>query len=224
MVVRLADNRDPKSWASRLRARRIRLFERLIAPLPDPVRVLDVGGSPQFWRLYRDHNQRALQLTLVNLDRRLTSPDHDFVYSDARDMGEFADNSFDACFSNSLLEHVGTFCDQQRVAAEIRRVAPIYLVQTPYRHFPLEAHFLMPGFQYLPTPIRATLHQHFHLGWVARQPDPRLARTEVEQFRLLTRREMGDMFPDARIVHERIGPLTKALLAVRAPGWDGVCP
>ncbi|MFI5307393.1 MAG: methyltransferase domain-containing protein [Polyangiales bacterium] len=224
MVLELADNRDPRSWASRLRQRRIALFERLIAPLGDPVRVLDVGGAPGFWRGYRQGGGRRLRVTLLNLERDPEGEDFEQVVADARDLGRFADKSFDACFSNSLIEHVGTFFDQQKVAAEIGRLAPIYFVQTPNRAFPLEAHFLMPGFQYLPVTVRTMLHRRFRMGWVERQPDPILARAEIEQLRLLSHAELARLFPDARILRETIGPLTKSLIAVRAPDLETVLP
>lgn len=217
VLLRVADNRDPRSWASRARARRMQLFQRLIAHLPDPVRVLDVGGGPGFWRNYLQAGGRPLQITLLNLDRRLRADDFQLVVADARDLRMFGDAAFDACFSNSLIEHVGSFHDQQRAARELRRVAPVYMVQTPHRGFPLEPHFLVPGFQHLPLRLRATLHQRFDLGWVAAQPDPVLARADVAQIRLLSGDEMRQLFPDARVLRETVGPLTKSWVAVRGP-------
>ncbi len=118
---------------------------------------------------------------------------------------------------------MGTFFDQQKVANEIRRLADAYLVQTPSRGFPLEAHYLFPGFQYLPTGVRARLHQYFRLGWVEAQPDPVLARADVEQIRLLSHAELARLFPDGRILREVIGPLTKSLIAVRSANADSAC-
>jgi hypothetical protein len=224
MLLRFADNRDSRSWASRARARRIQLFERLIAHLPDPVRVLDVGGAPSFWRSYLQRGGRPLRVTLLNLDGRLQADGFELIVADARDLHRFADASFHACFSNSLIEHVGTFYDQQRAAREMARVAPVYMIQTPHRGFPLEPHFLLPAFQHLPLSLRAVLHQRLKLGWVPAQPDAVLARAEVEQIRLLSRAEMQRLFPDARVLREAIGPLTKSWIAVRSPQLERACP
>ena len=217
MVWSFADNRDPRSWASRSRARRIRLFERLIAHLPDPVRVLDVGGGPRFWREYLRGGGRPLQITLLNLDPGQRAEGFDLVVADARDLHMFDDAAFDACFSNSLIEHVGTFYDQQRAAREMARVAPVYMVQTPHRGFPLEPHFLVPGFHQLPLWLQARLHQRFNLGWIAAQPDAVLARADVEQIRLLSCAQMQRLFPHARVLREAVGPLTKSWIAVHGP-------
>ena len=209
-----------------MRKRRVALFEQLVADLPEPVRVLDVGGSPSFWAEYRARGDRRLRITLLNNDPKLAGlPDALALrLGDARDLGEFPDDSFDACFSNSLIEHVGTFYDQQRVAREIRRIAPRYFVQTPNRHFVLEPHFLLPGFHYLPTAVRAALHRRWRLGWMPAQPDPVLARAEAEQIRLLSYDELSRLFPDARVVRETIGPATKSLIALRGPRLDAICP
>ena len=48
-IFRVADNRNPDSLASRLRARRFQKFAELLAGASEPARILDVGGTPEFW-------------------------------------------------------------------------------------------------------------------------------------------------------------------------------
>src|SRR5207247_10104231 len=67
---------------------------------------------------------------------------------------------FDLVFSNSVLEHVGGHERRKRFAETARRLAPHHWVQTPYRYFPLEPHFLFPGYQFLPLAARAALVRH----------------------------------------------------------------
>lgn len=202
--------------------RRLRMgwLGELLECFEPPISVLDVGGTSTFWRLSAPTWLPLCRVTLLNLrpESVETLPGAVAVAGDARRMPQFGDHSFDVCFSNSVIEHVGTLVDQQAMAREIRRVARGYFVQTPYRHFPIEPHFLVPCWQYLPTAIRSALFQRFELGWMGRQPDPFLARAEVEQVRLLNRREIAVLFPDATILSERVGPLTKSFVARRAPG------
>jgi hypothetical protein len=139
------------------------------------------------------------------------------VVADARSLPGILDRTFDLCFSNSVIEHAGAPLDQAAMAGEMRRVARGYFIQTPYRHFPLEPHFLFPAWQYLPVRVRVALYQHLQLGWMGRQPDAALARTAVEQIRLLDRRAMRALFPDGNLREERVGPLVKSLIAVRRP-------
>jgi hypothetical protein len=132
-------------------------------------------------------------------------------------MSGIADRQYDVVFSNSTIEHVGTWDDQKRAAAEIRRVGKRYFVQTPNRYFPIEPHFLVPGFQFLPVWLRAGLLSRTRLGWMPRAPDYMSARAEVEQIRLLTRREMCVLFPGASLHIERFGLLAKSFVC--HDGW-----
>jgi hypothetical protein len=127
----------------------------------------------------------------------------------------FETNEFDMCFSNSLIEHLGTLAEQSLAAKEIRRVARGYFVQTPNVWFPIEPHFLVPGWQFAPLALRAYLLQRCDLGWIRRQKDPLLARAEVESVRLLSARELARLFPDGQIDREKLGPLTKSVTAWR---------
>lgn len=218
MIPGIADNTNPDSLASRLRRQRMRHFLALLEPFPAPVRILDVGGTAGFWLRNAPALPKPVHLTLLNLEAVPTEglPNTIAVAGDARDLRQFADRSFDLCFSNSVIEHVGTFADQQAMAREVQRVAQAFFIQTPNRWFPLEPHFLFPCWQFLPIPLRAALHRHFRLGWMPAQPDPARARREVQEIRLLTTAEMRQLFPTAEICPEKIGPLTKSLMAIRS--------
>lgn len=191
-------------------------FHQLLSPLPEPVQILDVGGTPEYWREHGASLPKRCAITVLNLNPSSAAgiPNLTTVTGDARKMDAIADGAFAVCFCNSVIEHVGTLYDQMAMAAEIRRVAKAYFVQTPYRYFPVEAHFLVPCWQFLPLGLRALFHRHWRLGWMAKQPEASLARAEVEQIRLLDLVEMRFLFPDAVIRKEKVGPFTKSLVAL----------
>jgi hypothetical protein len=97
-------------------------------------------------------------------------------------------------------------------------VAKRYFVQTPNRYFPIEPHFLVPGFQFLPLRVRAKLLSRFRLGWYDRVPDKREARREVESVALLSERQVRALFPAAEIYREKFAGLTKSFVAYH--GWE----
>jgi hypothetical protein len=196
------------------RVRRMRRFAAQFQPGPD-TRILDVGGSAFNWEL------AGIQasVTLLNLTPPRHAPQRPERFRDVRASGAalpYAERAFDVAFSNSVIEHVGGYAEQERFAAELRRVARGLWVQTPARSFPLETHLLTPFFHFLPRAWQARLVRRWTLwGWLAR-PSREQARRFVEQTHLLGYREMRRLFPDCEIRRERFLGLTKAFVAVRA--------
>jgi Methyltransferase domain len=218
-VFSVADNRDPKSLASKLRAKRFRRFAELLSGAREPIRILDIGGTPGFWAMHRADLPAKVDITLLNQDfeERPAMDGVRYVVGDARNLDQFADYEFDMCFSNSVIEHVGDRDDQMRMALEVRRVARGYFVQTPNKYFPMEPHFLVPGWQFAPLALRAWLLQRRDWGWMKRVKDPDQAMEAVRSIRLLTARELRVLFPGSSIYCEKIGPLTKSVTA-----WHGI--
>lgn len=210
----LNDPNSARSLGNWLRQRR---WERLLERFPDlaSMRILDVGGSVAYW-------QRAPvqpDVVLLNIAVPLDSPtDHlRFVQGDACDPpAALRRERFDLVYSNSMIEHVGGHSKRVEVAKVIQSLAPAYWVQTPYRYFPIEPHWLFPGFQFLPPGFQVKAAGHWPLAWS--RPRGRVAVADVLSVELLGRTEMHYLFPDAALVDERVLGLCKSLIAVRQ-GW-----
>jgi Methyltransferase domain len=218
---RFADDGTNGSFAHSHRARRFQAFARLIDDLSNqlgrPVRILDIGGTNAFWEQRGWAGRTSVELVLVNLERepRLHA-NIDARIGDATDLSEFPDRAFDVIFSNSVIEHLETSDRQAAMAAEVRRLAPRYWVQTPNFWFPVEPHFLTPGWHWLPMKLRIALLRRRRWGWRGPCPDPEEAKAVVSEIRLLRRYELRKLFPDAVLNEERIGPLVKSFVAARA--------
>ena len=181
MLKKFADNQDESSLAVRFRKKRFAFFHSLLARLPRPVRILDVGGSESYWDMIGMDAGDNVFVTLLNLTKEdVGIPKITNIVGDARRI-HFEDKSFDLVLSNSVIEHAGSYVDQTKMANEVRRVGKRYFIQTPNKFFPLEPHFLFPFFQFLPLRLRVLLLQNFHLGWFQRTPEP--AREIVESLR-----------------------------------------
>ncbi len=178
--------------------------------------VLDVGGTPLNWTLARVRPR----LTIVNMPRARESAGDSvaWVSADGR-MLPFPDQSFDVVFSNSVIEHVGDSASQRRFAAEIARVGRGYWVQTPNRRFPVEPHLLMPFLHFLPGPWQAAIIRRFSIWELLARPDRDQKDFYIEHYlrdvRLLDARALRALFPDGRLIRERVGGLTKSLIAVK---------
>lgn len=218
MFKRLADNRDQSSFAAQFRRKRFELLLSLLSHLDRPIQILDIGGTEEYWKMMGLNDDDQVFITLLNLARdKVTLPNVSSIVGDARSL-KSANASFDVVFSNSVIEHVGTYDDQMLMAKEVCRVGKRYFVQTPNRNFPLEPHFLFPFFQYLPLAVRVLLVRNFNMGWFNKTRDAAKAEEIVESIRLLNRREFAMLFPESIIYEERIFGFVKSFVAYG--GWD----
>lgn len=218
----MADNARSGSAANRFRRARFAWFRALAARFPAPIEVLDVGGTVEFWEQMGVPDPAAMRVTLVNrYPQPSPYPSITAVKGDATDLAAFADGSFDIAFSNSVIEHVGDFEQQRRMASEMRRVGRAVFLQTPNFYFPVEPHFLVPFFQFFPLWLRVFLIRRADLGWYRRQVDAAAARRLALSARLLTRRRLRRLFPGAAIRRERFAGFTKSFVVIVAGAADG---
>jgi SAM-dependent methyltransferase len=197
----------------RWRERRYELFVELCAVRPGET-ILDVGagGGHALARFNANNPIVALDLPGAVHASALTAYSNvSQIEGDATAM-PFADREFPLAFSNSVIEHVGDWKAQQRFADEVRRVADRYFVQTPNKWFPIEPHYQLPLMQFAPPAMERWMRSRRDIGWVAKNSTP--------EIRLLSARELRQLFPDAIIYRERLGGLTKSLMAVRGPTSD----
>lgn len=211
LTRKLTDSTDDTSLSARARRKRFAELLRRFPTLAD-MTVLDLGGTPGFWA---GAPVRPRHVTIVNLDDMGGgSQGIDVVQADACDLpAEATGRSYDLTFSNSLIEHVGGHQRRLQFAKQVRAAAPHYWVQTPYRYFPLEPHWVFPGQQFLPAPARAYISRTWKAGHI--RSDVSSAVADVLWVELLGVTELRHYFPEADIYRERFGGLTKSITAVR---------
>lgn len=197
-------------------ARFVNIIDEIIAARGE-CRILDAGGRMEHWAAMADlYGDRAIRVSLVNLEAEETvDPRFSSFAGDACHMPEFTDNSFDLVYSNSVIEHVGRWSDQKRMAAEMRRLAPRHFIQTPDYWCPVEPHLRMPVIHWLPVPWQAAIVRARACGFYPRARDIDEALTILEDARLVTLKAMKALFPDSTIERERVLGLPKSLIAVR---------
>jgi SAM-dependent methyltransferase len=196
------------------RRQRTELFLRLFHPQA-ATRILDVGGFPADWDGVVPIES---QITLVNLE--LKPVDKPWPKRYVEELGDgcalrYADQSFDIGYSNSVIEHLQTWENQKRFAAEIRRVGKSLFVQTPNRWFPIEPHFVTAFVHFLPARLARKLLPVFSFrGWF-RSGDNIELKKLADELRLLSFREVKELFPDCEIHREKYFGFTKSFIAVR---------
>lgn len=96
-----------------------------------------------------------------------------FQIADARSM-PFVDDYADFALANAIIEHVGQEADQRQMVNEMTRVARNWIITTPNKWFPVEAH-------------TSALFKHWSPAWRRKH--------EREFTRLLSKREFRALLP-----------------------------
>jgi len=190
-----------------------------VASKAEPVRILDVGGEPGHWLAF-DHllAGRRIHITLLNFKTfEIDDPRFHSIVGDATDLSQFKRDDFDIVYSNSVIEHVGRWPEMRSMARGITNLSDRYFVQTPDFWFPIEPHFRFPFFHWLPEPLRLRLVMKRANGFYPRAKSIDEGMKMIQSAVLLNRTQFASLFPNAKIVSERFGLLSKSLIAI-SPG------
>lgn len=221
ILKKLANPASSDSLATRTRQKNFNIFKDLFSRLSKPLRILDIGGTQEYWEKMNFSREEGVEITLLNVyNSEVHFPNFNSIAGDARDLTAFKDKEFDIVFSHSVIEHVGGLKDQHRMAEEIKRVGKRYFIQTPNFYFPIEPHFLFPMFQFFPLWLKIWLISHYDIGWYVKTPEKEKALEIVNSIRLLCEKELYELFPGAIIYREKFLGLTKSFIVY--DGWNNI--
>ncbi|MBM3914688.1 MAG: methyltransferase domain-containing protein [Sphingomonadales bacterium] len=203
-----------KPLMNRFRRRRFRFFLACINDLPRPLTILDIGGTEAYWNQV-GLSAQGIQVILLNLTEVPVVNANQFrsVSGTATDLSSWSDQSVDLIFSNSVIEHLFNWSQQQKMAQEVQRVGKSFFIQTPNYYFPIEPHWLFPFFQFLPRAWRIALTRLASWGHMPACTTIEEASLLVDEVRLLTPSEMKTLFLGASLYKERWCGLVKSISA-----------
>lgn len=191
------------------RGQRLKMLQQALPNLAK-MSVVDIGGDASQW------NGVAASVVVVNTylpAKGVVIPN--YVVADGRQL-PFRDGTFDLAYSNSVIEHLGCRENQERFAAEQRRVGCAYYVQTPNFWFPIEPHFLALCIHWLPRRAQRPLVRYCTLyGIMGNRPQAEL-NALVDELALMGRKDVAACFPDGELRKERFAGLTKSWIAMRS--------
>lgn len=209
-----ANQNNKDSISAKLRKKRFEFFLQYCSNLHKPLNIIDLGGSICYWSNLGFINNDNYKISILNIEEQDTGDCKNitFIKGDVRNLSFIDDKSYDLVFSNSLLEHLNTFEDQNKLAKEIMRIGKHFFIQTPNYYFPVEPHFLFPFFQFFSEDIRTRLVSNYNLGWFQRQADKEKAAKLASSIRLLKRNELKEMFFESKIYSEKFFLLNKSFI------------
>ena len=210
MLMRFA-----REYSAKKRAERFAQLAAYVQNVPRPLRIIDIGGTNEFWEAGGWTGKDEIQITLINhAPQEQVHSNIVPLVGDATDLSAHDSQSFDLAFSNSVIEHLFTIESQSLMAKEVQRVGTRFWVQTPNYWFPMEPHFHFVGWQWLPESVRVEILRRRRCGWRGKTPDRDQARELVREVRLMTKSELRSMFPNADIRAERSCGLVKSWIVV----------
>lgn len=215
---------SPVSTQNSFRKKRVQSLARIIddyIAAKGHCRIIDLGGTRGFWDVWKSELDFAhLSVDCVNLfpdsDPNTTDmPNVRMTQGNACDLAGVADGAYDLAFSNSVIEHVGSWSNKKAFAREAGRVARSYAIQTPSFSFPIEPHARSLFLHWLPDPLRYRIHLARTTGFYPKAANLDEAMASLEDARMLDLRQMRYLFPDAVMEKEKFFGLTKSFTAVR---------
>ncbi|HWP52672.1 MAG TPA: methyltransferase domain-containing protein [Pyrinomonadaceae bacterium] len=188
------------------RQRKWRTFTEIIRPSPD-LKVLDVGYCNQETvetdNFIEKHYPHPRMLTALGTEAptifRDRYPEVNCIQYDGTTF-PFRDGSFDVCWSNAVIEHVGDRAAQLRFLREISRVARRAFITTPNKFFPIEVHTRTPLLHLLPKPVFESYLRRIGKAWATGEYMNLLSLSELKQllhqagihdFRILKNKLLG---------------------------------
>jgi hypothetical protein len=203
----------PGSFAARARLRRWHWFAESFPDLSS-MSVIDLGGTAAAWLRAP---VKPAQVHIVNVQEPPAALPP-WVKAEVADAcalpAAILKHRYDLVFSNAVIEHVGGHVRRRMFADAVHRLAERHWIQTPYRYFPVEPHFLFPAFQHLPVAIRTAILRRWPLLHTPTS-DLTAARDIVLDVELLSITEVKHYFPTSEIRFERLGGLVKSVIAVK---------
>ena len=201
------------------RKRKLELFNKIMKPTAQ-TKVLDIGAqiNPQCnGRLqFIDPYPWKSKVTAINISAEQIKlieehyPEIEAVVGDACAL-PWPDKHFDVVYGNAVIEHVGDFEKQKRMAAEIMRVGKKWFITTPNRWYPLEFHLRLPFVTWLPGNSYLWLGRLVSYNHVKKKY---MSGIRYDTLRLMTAKELKHCFPRSRIIKQRVTFMAETLIVV----------
>lgn len=157
-------------------------------PTDSRTTILDIGFSDQEYSATDNFLEKNYtypeKITALGVDEPIQFKKHYPMVKAIKYPGQvfpLADQSFDICWSNAVIEHVGDKTAQLLFIKEINRVGKQAFITTPNRYFPIEVHTRTPLLHWLPRSIFNRYLKIIGKAWAADDYMHLLSLTEIEQ-------------------------------------------
>lgn len=199
------------------RKKRSYLIKKIISKiylLKGSVKIVDLGGTESYWNIVGDDflNKNKVKITMINLiNYRIKNKKIFSLINKDFFKYEFKNSSFDLSFSNSVIEHLG---DESKISSFCNlhmNISKHYYLQTPNKYFFIEPHFMFPFFNFLPRVVQLFILSNFNIGNFKKN-DLDYAIKELDQIRMLSKKDLERYFPKGKIMNEKFFFMNKSFI------------
>ena len=189
-------------------------FESIVKPTNND-KVLDMGVTPDttlpesnyFEQMYPYKNNITMSTIEDASILEEVFKGTTFIQSELGKPFPFYNKQFDILFCSAVLEHVGSYKEQELFLEECIRVAKAVYITTPNKLFPIEFHTYLPFVHYFPQRIHQKILRLLKMNFWA----------ETSNLNLLTSKKMYKMIPiniqkRAKIYRNRLFGITTNLI------------
>ena len=170
---------------------------------------LELGGPTNSMAelplMFKDYLAINMDTTYFKRNGNYYSTPYYFLIADARCL-PMKDKSVDYIFANAFLEHVPRG-DRHLVVKEMKRVCRKgFFLANDNHWFPLDPHYLVPFYQFLPHSVKRKLSRYVSFKW-----HPKGSYEEID---LLTISEYRRLFPGAKYEGMRFpfSPISESII------------
>ncbi len=198
-LKKIIDVEDSKSITTKIRQENFKIFKNLVSSFGSKVKVLDLGGTQEYWEMMEYTDPNLIEVILINIDEiQVSLPNFRAIKMNALELDI---NGFDCdiVFSHSLIEHV----DRERFAQLISDSKKPYFIQTPNKYFPIEPHFMIPLFQFMPLWLKLFLTRNSDI------------KSEVRTINLLSKGDLIRLFPNSKIFGGKLLGSVQSFIVVK---------
>ena len=196
------------------RKRKWKQFQDQFHPTKE-MKILDIGFNATEYsdtdNFLEKHYQYPNQITALGIDDptefQKKYPDVTAVQYDGK-VFPFKNKQFDICWSNAVLEHVGSYGAQVLFLKEIARTSAHGFITTPNKHFPIEVHTRVPLLHWLPKQWFDAFLRFIGKEWAT-----------GDYMRLVSKKELQCCLKDAgidsyKIIHNRLFGFTLDFIVI----------
>jgi hypothetical protein len=115
---------------------------------------------------------------------------------------KFESRSFNIVYSNSVVEHLGSWEEHIAFASEYDRVGQKFWLQAYAKCFPVEPHLNTPFIHLLPIKMQSLFIGNFSILGIITKPTQKFIDGFLQERGLLLFRKMNILFPDCKIIKD----------------------